>query len=368
MVLKCIFSDNHLAFCQVKYLEAITCLPQVWGGPLINIVPVTVSAFYAPCLSLTSHQWHWPVCPPPAEFPEVRWWRCPEEAAPVVRGAWVEVSLAAAWGWSDPGPQAWQWSAWSPLRCRLDTCHNTSGSCSASCSPGWSSRCRWWSACSRTRFCTSSTRTSSPVSSSSCSLGERQRRRWSRRQRPGQRREGPMGRWGNLGHWKSLQYCFCPANKAGAGGSSCPAASHFFPDTGFAKHSCIPENDREKMSQSTHSLATPHLSLVFLALVLVGGLAVLLLGALLLALVPVAAAAPPEPELGALLAPLQAVPRAPAPPPHLRQGPHHHQGEEQQPEIFLRKIKCMIYQVFIRKRPYYMYIFVHALSKSIWNY
>ena len=29
MVLKCIFSDNHLAFCQVKYLEVITCLPQV---------------------------------------------------------------------------------------------------------------------------------------------------------------------------------------------------------------------------------------------------------------------------------------------------------------------------------------------------
>ena len=80
-----------------------------------------------------------------------------------------------------------------------------------------------------------------------------------------------------------------------------------------------------------------YLFLVFLALVLVGGLAVLLVCALLLALVPVAAAPPPEPELGALLAPLQAVARPLAPPPPLGQGPDHKQGQEQQPKIFLKE-------------------------------
>ena len=80
-----------------------------------------------------------------------------------------------------------------------------------------------------------------------------------------------------------------------------------------------------------------YLFLVFLALVLVGGLAVLLVCALLLALVPVAAAPPPEPELGALLAPLQAIARPLASPPPLGQGPDHQQGQEQQPKIFLTK-------------------------------
>ena len=80
-----------------------------------------------------------------------------------------------------------------------------------------------------------------------------------------------------------------------------------------------------------------YLFLVFLALVLVGGLAVLLLCALLLALVPVAAAPPPEPELGALLAPLQAVPRPLAPPP-LRQSPGHQHGQQQPTEIFLNSL------------------------------
>lgn len=81
-----------------------------------------------------------------------------------------------------------------------------------------------------------------------------------------------------------------------------------------------------------------YLFLVFLALVLVGGLAVLLLCALLLALVPVAAAPPPEPELGALLAPLQAVPRPLAPPPPLRQSPGNQHGQQQPAEIFLNSL------------------------------
>jgi len=150
----------------------------------------------------------------------------------------AEELLVGAWGWSDPAPQALQWSRLP--RCPLDTCHSTTGSCSASCSPGWSCQSRWWWACSRTRFCTSSTRTSSPSSSSFCSWVARRMCRWSRRQRPGQRRGCPRGRWGNPGRCKSLRYCFCPANKADAGGSSCPVASHFCPDIGFAKHSCIP--------------------------------------------------------------------------------------------------------------------------------
>ena len=253
MGLKCIFSDNHLAFCQVKYLEVITCLPKVWGRPLINIVfrvPVMASSFYAPCL--TWHQWRWCPCPPPPECRVVRWWRCPEEEGLVVLVVGVEELLVWAWELSVPAPQAEQlWRLPRPL-CPLDTCHNTTGSCSASCSPGWSCRCRWWWACSRRRFCKSSTRTSSPSSSSFCFLVARRRSRWSRRQRPGQRRGCPRGRWGNLGNWKSLRYCFCRANKADAGGSSCPAASHFCPDTGFAKHSCIPEIDKEKMSESTN--------------------------------------------------------------------------------------------------------------------
>ena len=91
------------------------------------------------------------------------------------------------------------------------------------------------------------------------------------------------------------------------------------------------------MSESTDiQIPSLYLFLVFLALVLVGGLAVFLLGALLLALVPVAAAPPPEPELGTLLSPLQAVARPLAPPPPLGQSPHHQQGQEQQPKIFLK--------------------------------
>ena len=94
------------------------------------------------------------------------------------------------------------------------------------------------------------------------------------------------------------------------------------------------------MSESTDiQIPSLYLFLVFLALVLVGGLAVFLLGALLLALVPVAAAPPPEPELGTLLAPLKTVPgvpRPPAPPPPLRQGPGNQHGQEQQAEIFLK--------------------------------
>lgn len=247
--------------------------------------------------------------------------------------------LVGAWGWSDPAPQALQWSRLP--RCPLDTCHSTTGSCSASCSPGWFCQSRWWWACSRRRFCTSSTRTSSPSSSSFCSWVARRMCRWSRRRRPGQRRGGPRGRWGSPGRCKSLRYCFCPANKADAGGSSCPVASHFCLDIGFAKHSCIPEIDKEKMSESTDiQIPSLYLFLVFLALVLVGGLAVFLLSALFLALVPVAAAPPPEPELGTLLAPLQAVPGVPRPPapapPPLRQGPGNQHGQEQQAEIFLK--------------------------------
>ena len=61
MVLKCIFSDNHLAFCQVKYLEVITCLPQDQGQGMatnkycrvVLRVPIMASSVYAPCLT-----WH----------------------------------------------------------------------------------------------------------------------------------------------------------------------------------------------------------------------------------------------------------------------------------------------------------------------
>ena len=94
------------------------------------------------------------------------------------------------------------------------------------------------------------------------------------------------------------------------------------------------------MSESTKSISPVYLSLVLLALVLVGCLAVRLLGALLLALVPVAAAAPPEPQLGALLPPLlppaQAVPRPLATPPGLGQDPHSQHRQHQQPEIVLQ--------------------------------
>ena len=134
----------------------------------------------------------------------------------------------AGGSWVARAPPASEWLAWSPILPNpRDTCRSTTGSCSASCSPGSCYRCRWWwacsrgqyflinfrlktpifllfgkiltPACSRTRFGMSSTRTSAPSSSSSDSWAPRRRCRWSRRRRPRRRREGRRDRLGSLG-------------------------------------------------------------------------------------------------------------------------------------------------------------------------